>query len=89
MKISKDQLNQIIKEEMAAMLNESPFPKLPSPSSEPKLINIKRVFNAQGDALDPSKGADITAQTIRLLNATEGGLPPKGTHIDVTQRIHI
>jgi hypothetical protein len=84
MKISKDQLKQIIKEEMAAMLNESPFPKLPSPSSEPKLINIKRVFNAQGDALDPSKGADITAQTVRLLAATQAGLPPEGTPIDVT-----
>ena len=118
MRITKNQLRQIIKEELTAVLNESPRPPLfsqPSaldlvplrtptasqgmpdfdpverlrslnaPEQGPKPINIQRVFNAQGDVLDQeAAGADITAQTVRLLAATQAGLPPEGTHIDVT-----
>ena len=89
MKISKTQLQQIIQEELTVVLNESPFPKLPSPSSEPKPINIKRVFNAEGDVLDREAGAAITAHTIRLLAATGGGFSlaaaaERGDPIEVT-----
>ena len=123
MKISKNQLKQIIKEELTAVLNESPplfsqpsaLERLPSPASpasqfisdfdpaerlrslnapeqDPewaKPINIQHVFNAQGDVLDPSKGAAITAHTIRLLAATGGGsslaaAAERGDPIDVT-----
>ena len=104
MKITKNQLKQIIKEELTAVLNESPplfsqpsaLERLPSPASPasqfisdfdpaerlrslnapeqgPKPINIKRVFDPEGNVLDPSKGAAITAHTIRLLAATGGG----------------
>jgi len=116
MKITKNQLKQIIKEELTAALNESPRPPLFGPGRAPemfypdyqgtraidaapdlrdfasggdampgsKMINIKRVFNAEGDVLDREAGADLTAQTIKLLAATQAGLPPEGTHIDVT-----
>ena len=120
MKITKNQLKQIIKEELTAVLNESPplfsqpsaLERLPSPASPasqfisdfdpaerlrslnapeqgPKPINIKRVFDPEGNVLDPSKGAAITAHTIRLLAATGGGsslaaAAERGDPIDVT-----
>ena len=85
MKISKTQLQQIIQEELTVVLNESPFPKLPSPSSEPKPINIKRVFNAEGDVLDREAGGAITAHTIRLLGDTAtAAAAERGDPIEVT-----
>jgi hypothetical protein len=120
MKISKDQLKQIIKEEMAAMLNESPSlfsqhsglgqaaaqtSALASPTSQArelsrstrdiasdigalpdsKMIKIEKVFNAEGDALAPSMGANITAHTIRLLgDRAATAAAERGDPIDVT-----
>jgi len=126
MKITKNQLKQIIKEELTAVLNESPplfGPRsglgqaaaqtsalasrmgIPSAAAsvpdrddwlddlasmpDSKMIKIEKVFNAEGDALAPSKGAAITAHTIRLLAAASGdsslaAAAERGDPIDVT-----
>ena len=55
-----------------------------APEQDSNMINIQRVFDPEGNVLDSSKGAALTAQTLKLLGATTGGVPPKGTPIDIT-----
>jgi hypothetical protein len=52
-----------------------------------KMIHIKKVFNAEEGVLNASKGANITAHTVRLLGAATAGSAGGQTiqnHMDVT-----
>ena len=52
-----------------------------------KMIKIKKVFNAEEGVLNASKGANITAHTVRLLGAATAGSAGGSTiqnHMDVT-----
>ena len=64
--------------EMAAELNSMP---------DSKMIHIEKVFNAETDVLEASKGAAITAHTVRLLGAAQAGSAGGSViqnHMDVT-----
>ena len=52
-----------------------------------KMLRIEKVFEAEEGVLDASKGANITAHTVRLLGAAAGGSAsgrPIQVHSDVT-----
>tara|TARA_R110000851_G_scaffold218030_2_gene370972 strand:+ start:134 stop:2194 length:2061 start_codon:yes stop_codon:yes gene_type:complete len=52
-----------------------------------KMLRIEKVFQAEEGVLDASKGANITAHTVRLLGAAAGGSAtgrPIQNHMDVT-----
>lgn len=52
-----------------------------------KMLRIEKVFTAEEGVLAASKGANITAQTVRLLGAAAGGSAagrPIQNHMDVT-----